>query len=81
MRRATCASCATATKHRFRRLIDALDFAPGTDRTLLRLMLLGALNTTQTWHKRGRRSRRSPRRHSRSQFVATLRHGAADSQE
>ena len=38
---------------RFRRLIDALDLAPGFDRTLLRLQLLGALNATQTWYRRG----------------------------
>ena len=36
---------------RFRRLIDALDLAPGTDRTLLRLTLLGALNWSQVWYR------------------------------
>src|SRR5262245_58162229 len=38
---------------RFRDLIEALDLAPSTDRTVLRLMLLGALNHTQAWHRRG----------------------------
>ncbi len=36
---------------RFRDLIAALDLAPGTDRTLLRLSLLGALNWTQVWYR------------------------------
>ena len=49
--------------------------APGTDRTLLRLMLLGALNDTQTWHRRG--GGRADAAALARQFVATLRHGAA----
>lgn len=61
---------------RFRALIDALDIAPGCDRTLLRLQLLGALNTTLTWHKRG--SGRSSPRQIAQQFVASLRDGVAD---
>lgn len=62
---------------RFRALIDALDVAPNCDRTLLRLQLLGALNTTLTWYKRG--SNRSAPGQIARQFVATLRDGAADS--
>ena len=62
---------------RFRSLIDTLDIAPTYDPTLLRLQLLGALNTTLTWYKRGS-SRSSPRRIAQ-QFVATLRDGVADS--
>ncbi len=61
---------------RFRALIDALDIAPGCDRTLLRLQLLGALNTTLTWHKRG--SGRSSPRQIAQQFVASVRDGVAD---
>jgi AcrR family transcriptional regulator len=58
---------------RFRRLIDALDVAPGVDRTLLRLMLLGALNATHVWyHRAGRQDARAIAR----QYVATLRSGA-----
>jgi AcrR family transcriptional regulator len=60
---------------RFRHLIDALDVAPGVDRTLLRLMLLGALNHTQTWHRRG--AGRADTAALACQFVNTLRHGAA----
>ncbi len=36
---------------RFRELIAALELAPGTDRNLLRLALLGALNWTQVWYR------------------------------
>jgi AcrR family transcriptional regulator len=60
---------------RFRELVVALDLAPACDRTLLRLQLLGALNATLIWHKRG--NGRSAREIAR-QFVATLRNGAAD---
>jgi AcrR family transcriptional regulator len=57
---------------RFRRLIETLDLAPGVDRTLLRLMLLGALNAAQTWYSRaGRAGAGAVAR----QFVATLRFG------
>lgn len=38
---------------RFRTLIDALDLAPGTSRTLLRFTLLGALNWSQVWYRPG----------------------------
>ena len=60
---------------RFRTLIDALDLAPGCDRTLLRLQLLGALNTTLTWYKRG--SARGGPRQIAQHFVAALRDGVA----
>ncbi len=38
---------------RFRHLVDALDLAPGTNRTLLRFTLLGALNWSQVWYRPG----------------------------
>jgi AcrR family transcriptional regulator len=60
---------------RFRELVGVLDLSPACDRTLLRLQLLGALNATLIWHKRG--NGRSAREIAR-QFVATLRNGAAD---
>lgn len=60
---------------RFREAIEALDVAPGIDRTLLRLQLLGALNATQTWYKRG--AGRADANAIASQLVATLRSGAA----
>jgi hypothetical protein len=64
-----------AYEARFRRLIAALNLAPDVDRTLLRLMLLGALNATQTWFKRaaGRADAGAIGRH----FVASLRVGTA----
>jgi AcrR family transcriptional regulator len=62
-------------EERFRRLIDALPLAPGVDRTLLRLMLLGALNHTQTWFKPG--AGRAGAAAIARQFVGTLRNGAA----
>ena len=40
-------------EQRFVDLFAALDLRPGTDRRLMRLMLLGALNATQTWAKSG----------------------------
>lgn len=60
---------------RFRGLIEALDLAPGFDRTLLRLQLLGALNATQAWYRRGAEC--SDSKTIASQFVAALRTGAA----
>jgi AcrR family transcriptional regulator len=60
---------------RFRGLIDALDLAPGVDRRLLRLQLLGALNGTQTWFRRG--AGRADIGAVASQFVAALRTGVA----
>jgi len=63
-----------AYEARFRRLIDALDLGPGVDRTLLRLMLLGALNATQIWCKpKGRADAGAIGR----RFVASLRLGTA----
>jgi AcrR family transcriptional regulator len=61
---------------RFRALIGALDLAPGIDRTLLRLQLLGALNTTLAWYKRGG-IRRAPREIAKH-FVAALCDGVAE---
>jgi TetR/AcrR family transcriptional regulator, cholesterol catabolism regulator len=59
---------------RFRRLIDALPVGPQIDRTLLRLMLLGSLNATQTWFKRGKG--RADAAAIAGQFIAILRQGA-----
>ncbi|ANQ85687.1 TetR/AcrR family transcriptional regulator [Azoarcus olearius] len=42
----------------FRDLIKALPVAPGTDRTLLRLFLLGGMNWIYLWYREGRRSPR-----------------------
>jgi AcrR family transcriptional regulator len=53
----------------FTALLDALPVAPGVDRDGLRLMLLGALNWTQTWYRPGRYSPRSIARY----FVTLLR--------
>ena len=39
---------------RFARLVAALPLARPTDRTMLRLMLVGALNWSQTWYRDGR---------------------------
>jgi TetR/AcrR family transcriptional regulator, cholesterol catabolism regulator len=40
----------------YRGLIDALPLAPGTDRTLLRLLLLSVLNWVHVWYREGKRS-------------------------
>lgn len=53
----------------FRSMVDALPLAPGVDRRALRLMLIGALNWSQTWYHRGKDA---PRRIARD-FVALLR--------
>ncbi len=45
-----------AYEARFRDMIDALDLPPHIDRTLFRLGLLGALNWTQVWYRRGKKS-------------------------
>ena len=50
-------------------LVAALPVRRGTDRRSLRLMLLGALNWSQTWYRPGRDD---PRAIARS-FVALLR--------
>jgi len=60
---------------RFRALIDALALTPDADRTLLRLMLLGALNHSQTWFKRG--TGRADAAQIARQFVGALREGVA----
>jgi AcrR family transcriptional regulator len=60
---------------RFREMIGALDLAPGVDRTLLRLQLLGALNATETWYKRG--GGRAEVSEIAQQFVVALRSGAS----
>jgi len=60
---------------RFRALIDALALTPDADRTLLRLMLLGALNYSQTWFKRG--TGRADAAAIAHQFVGALREGVA----
>lgn len=38
---------------RFRALVERLELRPGQDTTQFRLMLLGALNWTQTWYRPG----------------------------
>ena len=55
---------------RFARLVAALPLARPTDRTLLRLMLVGALNWSQTWYREERGT--SPARIAR-RFVGLLR--------
>jgi len=62
-------------EERFRALIDALALAPGTNPTLVRLMLLGALNHTQTWFKRG--AGKADVAAIARQFIAALREGIA----
>lgn len=42
----------------FRGLINALPVAPGTDRSLLRLFLLGGMNWIYLWYREGRRNPR-----------------------
>ena len=42
----------------FRQLIDELDLPAGTDRSLFRLALLGALNWTHVWYKPGKKTPR-----------------------
>jgi hypothetical protein len=53
----------------FVELVQALPLARGTDRRSVRLMLLGALNWSQTWFHPGRDSPRTIAR----RFVALLR--------
>lgn len=55
---------------RFTRLVAALPLARSTDRSLLRLMLVGALNWSQTWYREG--VGRTPEQIAR-RFVALLR--------
>jgi AcrR family transcriptional regulator len=56
----------------FTRLIAELPLARGTDRRALRLMLMGALNWSQTWYRPG--GRFIPRSIARK-FIALLRQG------
>jgi hypothetical protein len=37
----------------FRQLVDDLPLAPDVDRTILRLMLIGALNSAKNWYRSG----------------------------
>jgi AcrR family transcriptional regulator len=59
----------------FRDIVERLEVASGVDRALLRLQLLGALNATQAWFKRG--AGRADIRHIARQFVTVLQNGAA----
>jgi len=52
----------------FAQLVQELPLPRGTDRRTLRLMLLGALNWSQTWYRRGRDSPKTIAR----RFVALL---------
>jgi AcrR family transcriptional regulator len=61
---------------RFARLVAALPLARPTDRTLLRLMLVGALNWSQTWYREGRGT--SPEKIAR-RFVGLLKANLAAS--
>jgi TetR/AcrR family transcriptional regulator, cholesterol catabolism regulator len=54
----------------FTRLVAALPLARGTDRRALRLMLMGAMNWSQTWYRPG--GRFNPRSIARK-FIALLR--------
>jgi len=55
----------------YRRLIDALPVAPGTDRTLLRLLLLSGMNWVYVWYREGKRSPKE----IADTMVDMLRHG------
>ena len=59
---------------RFARLVAALPLARPTDRSALRLMLMGALNWSQTWYRQGRGSK--PDRIAR-RFVGLLKSNLA----
>lgn len=56
---------------RFRRLIDAAPLRVGADASLMRLMLMGALNWTPVWHRSGGRSAEE----IAEAFVTTMRDG------
>ena len=58
-----------AYEKRFARLVAALPLARRTDRSMLRLLLVGALNWSQTWYRDGRGT--SPEKIAR-RFVALL---------
>lgn len=57
----------------FTSLVGALPLQPSIDRRGLRLMLLGALNWSQTWYRPGRDDAQA----IAAEFVALLRHGAS----
>ena len=63
---------------RFARLVAALALARPIDRTMLRLMLVGALNWSQTWYRAGRGA--SPDRIAR-RFVGLLKTNLAAAKE
>ena len=52
-----------AYENRFRRLIHALPLPADLDRSLLRLMLLGAINWTRVWYRPGKRTPQEIGRH------------------
>ena len=62
-----------AYDRRFQTLVDAVPLAVAGDRAMLRLMLLGALNWTPRWYRRGRKT---PAEIGRA-FVRQLRAGQA----
>lgn len=62
---------------RFRALVADLPLRPGTDATLLRMTLMGALNWAQVWYHGGTAD---PAEIARS-VVATLRRGVASEEE
>ena len=55
----------------YRELIDALPVVPGTDRTLLRLLLLSGMNWVYVWYREGKRSPKD----IADTMVDMLRHG------
>jgi AcrR family transcriptional regulator len=67
-----------AYEKRFARLVAALPLARPTDRTMLRLMLVGALNWSQTWYRAGGGA--TPDRIAR-RFVAVMRTSLAPRNE
>ena len=51
--RVVAAHLRDAYEKRFARLVAALPLARRTDRSMLRLLLVGALNWSQTWYRDG----------------------------
>lgn len=62
---------------RFRSLFEHLDLAPGQDRRLLRLLMLGALNWSQTWYRADLAGCRSSPRAIARQLVEALKSGTS----
>lgn len=58
-----------AYENKFKALIEALPLTPARDKKLLRLMLLGAINSTQLWYRPGANTPEAIGR----EFVALLR--------